>query len=69
MAAGSGSAQVRGSQRKGAVATISRDQDSRVPGPTGPLLLELELTEPSLFLHTDPDAAERAASVFRSLVE
>src|SRR5690606_16980168 len=32
-----------------------------VPGPTGPLLMELELVEPSLFLSTDPGAAERAA--------
>ncbi|MCB0968176.1 MAG: hypothetical protein KDB37_15200 [Ilumatobacter sp.] len=38
-----------------------------VPGVDGPELLELELTEPSLFLDTDPGAAERAASVFRSL--
>ncbi len=36
--------------------------------PTGPVLLELELTEPSLFLHLDPGAAARAAAVFRSLV-
>jgi glutathione synthase/RimK-type ligase-like ATP-grasp enzyme len=38
-----------------------------LPGPDGPLLLELELTEPSLFLHCDPGAAKRAAEAFRSL--
>lgn len=38
-----------------------------VPGAGGPELLELELTEPSLFLDTDPSAAARAAAVFRSL--
>lgn len=38
-----------------------------VPGPSGPLVLELELTEPSLFLDTDPGASERAAAAFRSL--
>jgi hypothetical protein len=33
-----------------------------LPGPDGaPLLLELELAEPSLFLATDPDAAARTA--------
>ncbi len=37
-----------------------------VPGPTGPLVLEVELTEPSLFLHTDPGAPARAASALRS---
>ena len=39
-----------------------------VPGVDGPELLELELTEPSLFLDTDTAAAARAASAFRSLV-
>ena len=38
-----------------------------LPTPDGPMLLELELTEPSLFLTTHPDAAARAAVVFRSL--
>ena len=38
-----------------------------VPGADGPELLELELTEPSLFLDTDPGAAARAAAAFRSL--
>jgi hypothetical protein len=40
-----------------------------VPGPDGdPVLMELELTEPSLFLTTDDDAAERvAAAVARRL--
>jgi hypothetical protein len=34
-----------------------------VPGPEGePLLIELELTEPSLFLTTDEDAAARVAA-------
>jgi glutathione synthase/RimK-type ligase-like ATP-grasp enzyme len=35
--------------------------------PTGPVLLELELTEPSLFLHLDDGAPARAAAVFRNL--
>ncbi|MAT04851.1 MAG: hypothetical protein CL424_07395 [Acidimicrobiaceae bacterium] len=39
-----------------------------VPGADGPELLELELTEPSLFLETDPDAPERAVAVFRNLM-
>ncbi len=38
-----------------------------VPGTDGPELLELELTEPSLFLDTDPSAPARAAAAFRSL--
>lgn len=38
-----------------------------LPTPDGPVLLEVELTEPSLFLHHDAGAAERAAAVFRSL--
>ena len=38
-----------------------------VPGADGPELLELELTEPSLFLDTDPASAARAAAAFRSL--
>jgi len=40
-----------------------------VPGPDGPLLLELEVTEPSLFLGLDPDAPERAAAAFRALLD
>jgi hypothetical protein len=32
-----------------------------LPGPDGPLLVELELTEPSMFLFTDPGAAGRFA--------
>ena len=32
------------------------------PGPDGPILLELELIEPSLFLATSPGAADRAAA-------
>ena len=32
------------------------------PGPDGPVLLELELIEPSLFLATSPGAAHRAAA-------
>lgn len=39
-----------------------------VDNPDGPVLLELELTEPSLFLHLDPGAAARAAVVFRNLM-
>ena len=39
-----------------------------VPGPDGPLLMELEVTEPSLFLGHSPGAAERlAAAVVESL--
>ena len=34
-------------------------------GPDGvPMLLELELTEPSYFLHTDPTSADRAAAAY-----
>ena len=34
-----------------------------IPGPDGePLLVELELTEPSLFLGTSPASAERLAA-------
>ncbi len=32
-----------------------------VPGDGGPLVLEVELTEPSLYFHTSPGSAERAA--------
>ena len=38
-----------------------------LPTAEGPALLEVELTEPSLFLQHDPGAAARAAAVFRSL--
>ena len=39
-----------------------------VPGPDGPLLMELEVTEPSLFLSHSSGAAERlAAAVVESL--
>lgn len=38
-----------------------------LPTPDGPVLLEVELTEPSLFLETDPGAAERAARTFAAL--
>jgi glutathione synthase/RimK-type ligase-like ATP-grasp enzyme len=38
-----------------------------LPMPDGPKLLEVELTEPSLFLQHDDDAPARAAAVFRSL--
>ena len=37
-----------------------------LPGPDGPLLLELELTEPYLFLDTSPGAADRFAWAIRS---
>lgn len=40
-----------------------------VPGPDGPLVLEVELTEPSLFLDCDEGAPARAAAAFRSLAE
>jgi glutathione synthase/RimK-type ligase-like ATP-grasp enzyme len=39
-----------------------------LPTSDGPVVLELELVEPSLFLQTDPSAAKRAAAAFRSLV-
>lgn len=39
-----------------------------VPGPHGPLLIELELTEPSLFLQVAPAAADRLASAIARLV-
>lgn len=38
-----------------------------LPTADGPVLLEVELTEPSLFLQHDVGAAARAAAVFRSL--
>lgn len=38
-----------------------------LPTATGPAVLEVELTEPSLFLHLDEGAPARAAAVFRSL--
>ena len=40
-----------------------------VPDDDGaPVLLELELTEPSFFLHTDPGAAARAAATIASVL-
>lgn len=38
-----------------------------VPAADGPVVLEVELTEPSLFLHLDEGAPARAAAAFRSL--
>lgn len=38
-----------------------------LPTSDGPVLLEVELTEPSLFLDTDPGAARRAAETFAAL--
>lgn len=38
-----------------------------VPGVDGPLVLEVEVTEPSLYLSFDDAAPARAAAVFRSL--
>jgi hypothetical protein len=40
-----------------------------VPGPDGPLLLELELTEPSLFLGRAPGAAGRFADAVAAHLE
>ncbi|WP_062380925.1 ATP-grasp domain-containing protein [Demequina pelophila] len=37
-----------------------------LPTPDGPVLLELELAEPSLFLGLDPEAPARAAAAFRA---
>ena len=39
-----------------------------LPTDDGPVLLELEVIEPSLFLHLDPAAPARAAAVFRNLM-
>jgi glutathione synthase/RimK-type ligase-like ATP-grasp enzyme len=39
-----------------------------LPTDDGPVLLELEVVEPSLFLHLDAAAPARAAAVFRNLV-
>jgi hypothetical protein len=39
-----------------------------VPGPAGPLLIELELTEPSLFLGTAEGAAERFADAIAAVL-
>jgi glutathione synthase/RimK-type ligase-like ATP-grasp enzyme len=39
-----------------------------LPTDTGPVVLELELTEPSLFLALDPGAPNRAAAAFRALL-
>ncbi|WP_062389105.1 ATP-grasp domain-containing protein [Demequina iriomotensis] len=39
-----------------------------LPTPPGPVVLELELTEPSLFLGLDPEAPARAAATFRALL-
>jgi hypothetical protein len=38
-----------------------------LPSADGPLVLEVEVTEPSLYLNVDERAPERAAAVFRSL--
>jgi len=38
-----------------------------LPTPDGPVVLEVEVTEPSLFLHLDEFAPARAAAAFRSL--
>lgn len=38
------------------------------PTAHGPVLLEVELTEPSPFLQHDPEVPARAAAVFRSLM-
>ena len=39
-----------------------------LPSADGPVVLELELTEPSLFLALDPRAPSRAADTFRALL-
>lgn len=38
-----------------------------LPGPDGPMVSEIELIEPSLFLHVDAGAPARAAAAFASL--
>jgi hypothetical protein len=51
----------------GGAARLAYARVDLVPGPDGaPLVIELELTEPSLFLGTSPGSAERLA---RHLVE
>jgi hypothetical protein len=40
-----------------------------LPGPEGPLLLELELVEPSLFFHAGKDAADRLVSALAKRIE
>ena len=40
-----------------------------LPTADGPVVLELELTEPSLFLALDPGAPARAAATFRALLD
>ena len=40
-----------------------------LPSAGGPMVLELELTEPSLFLAMSPGASERAAEAFRALLD
>jgi hypothetical protein len=39
-----------------------------LPGPDGPVVVELELTEPSLFLQYGPDSAERFAAAIAARV-
>ena len=53
------------------MASLSPTAYARVdllPGADGPVVLEVELTEPSRFLECSPGSAARAADVFRSLV-
>ncbi len=38
-----------------------------LPSASGPVVLEVEVTEPSLYLDCDEGAPARAAAVFRSL--
>ncbi|MDE0572036.1 hypothetical protein ON058_01240 [Demequina sp. B12] len=54
-----------------AVATLTGVAYARVdllPTDDGPVILELELAEPSLFLHVSEGAPERAAAAFRALL-
>ena len=46
-------------ERSGAARVLSYARVDLLPGPDGPLLLEVELTEPSLFLQHAPDTAMR----------
>ncbi len=48
--------------------TLAYTRVDLLPGPDGPLLLELEVTEPSLFLWVDDGAPARAAAAFRALL-
>jgi len=51
-----------------ASADLAYERIDVLPTPDGPVVLELELTEPSLFLGLDPNAPARAAAAFAGLI-